>query len=229
MNDVDRKKLETGLIRRTYFGPEGDGAVRMKSIDKESNTAEFVIGSEEPVKDWSWEPPRVLSMKGAVLKQYRANPVILYQHQHEPRMVIGNSTKVWTDGDKIRSLGVFDVEDEDLGKSVWGKVARGFVRAASMGFIVLRERFIQEGQKDNATGLVGPIKYATQWVLAEWSVVAVGGDSQALGRSGESLNEPSGEDIDSAAADNAGEPKFIIPSRSLVVAKFKLPLLNESK
>jgi len=184
--DSDLKLKATqkrGVIYRMYSPDEKiEGGIRIASIDAKAHTAEFIIATEAPVKDDYFGPPRVLSMKGVILKEYRRNPVILAQHQHHPLNVVGTSLKIYPEADKLIALAKFDVDDE-FSARVWGKIERGFLKAASVGFIPKRERLIPEGETDKAMGLVGPVKFTTQWNLFEWSTVAVGADSESLGRS----------------------------------------------
>jgi hypothetical protein len=42
---------------------------------------------------------------------------------------------------------------------------------------------VEEGQKDSDTGLDGPVRIATQWILKAFGLVAVGADAESLGRS----------------------------------------------
>lgn len=196
---------------RAYVGDEESGAIRMETLDVENHTAEFVIATEEPVRDSAWAPPTSLSMKGAVLKYYKSNPVVLAQHQHGAIETVGKTLKVWTeidaDGRNVLVARVqFDVDDE-FANRVWGKVKRGFLRAASIGFRVTRTRDVEEKQVDQASGLTGPVRIATQWRLLEWSIVAVGADSQALGRADES---PDGSGEENCRAGDDG--KFTLPT-----------------
>ncbi len=204
---------EAKPIIRAFCGEEGIECLRMASIDEKAHTAEFVISSETPVRDRSWGNPTSLSMQGAVLKDYRANPVVLHQHQHGAPTVVGRSLKVGVEevaGKKVLvARAQFDFEDEGLGKLVWGKIARGFLRAASIGFSPIRIRTVEAGQIDQATGLKGPVDIATQWRMAEWSVVAVGADGESLGRSPDAEPDPEAEAGKRAA--DAG--RFVLPVR----------------
>jgi len=202
------------IIQRTYCGEEGIEVVRMDSIDKENHTAEFVIASETPVKDSAWRPPRSVQIRGVILKDYRMNPVVLNQHQRDPLNIIANSLWIKQQEGLLVAKAKFDVDDE-IGERIWGKVQRGFVRAASSAFVVLRERMVEAGQIDQATGRKGPLLIATQWKLKEWSIVAVGGDPESLGRSIESP----GAEGHAAGADENGEGKFSLP---LLGDSFKL-------
>lgn len=177
------------MIRRTFLGADECGAVRANTIDEKAHTAEFVIATEAPVQDRPWQVPMSLSMAGVNLQRFRKSRVVLAQHQNGVLEVVGRSLKEWVEkGDQpgqgqLCSLVEFDVGDE-FSNRVWGKVQRKFVRAASAGFFVNRERCVEEGQTDQKTGFVGPVRIATAWQLYEWSVVAVGADPDALGRKG---------------------------------------------
>jgi len=207
----DKKTDERGIIRRTYYGDEESGAVRMTTIDKEKHRAEFVITTEMPVQDSYYGPSTSLSMKGAILKDYRRNPVILAQHEHGPIEVIGKTIKIKAEDDQLIALAEFDVDDE-FSARIWGKIERGFLRAASIGFRTITTRLVEEGKVDKNTGLEGPVIIATKWRLYEWSIVAVGADSESLGRSSAEDNEH--------AADDDTEIKFYLPS---LENNFKLP------
>jgi phage head maturation protease len=126
-------------------------------------------------------------MSGVNLQDYRANPVVLAQHENSLIATVGRTEKIWVEAGEKRGQGVlvaravFDVDDE-LGKRVWGKIERGFLRAASVGFVVTRTRLLEEGREDRDTGFTGPVRFATAWRVLEWSVVGVGADPSALGR-----------------------------------------------
>jgi len=167
--------------QRAYFG-EGENDFALRSIDEENHTAEFVVASELPVKDCSWEPPTSLRMEGIDLKRYRQNPVVLADHNMQTRNVIGISEKIWVDGGKLIARVKFDVEDEDLAAIVWGKVKRGMLKGASVGFVVTDRKLIENGTTDRKSGLEGPVYLAKRWYPFEWSIVAVGADPTALGR-----------------------------------------------
>jgi hypothetical protein len=204
-------KTTDDIVRRTYLGEGDAGAVRLASIDKEKHEVEFVIATDAPVQDSFYGPPTALSMKGAILKEFRKNPVVLAQHENAVLGVVGRSLKEWVEGDRLISRAAFDVGDEWSAR-VWGKIERGFLRGASIGYRVVRTRNVEEGQTDKATGLVGPVRIGLQWRLLEWSVVAVGADSESLGRG-------------LGAVDGPGADRGALILAPLAKAPFKLPLL----
>jgi hypothetical protein len=222
----DKKQTKTdvveGLIRRTFFGEDEHGAVRMSSIDEKEHTAEFIIATDLPVRD-SWGPPTSLSMKpgAVVLKEFRSNPTVTANHDMVIEAIVGNSIKEWQETIKIgdRNVGVllsrllFDVADNGAGAAAWGKVIRGFLRGTSNIYWPLRQRMVEEGQKDSETGLEGPVRIATQWKLKAYGLVAVGADAESLGRSvtEADLNAVAREEPQGAAVEN--KPAVAIPKR----------------
>lgn len=76
------------------------------------------------------------------LKNYRANPVILFNHQRGA-LTAGKSLKIWkepsggpNDGKRLRSIALFPDEDTyPFAYSVYKMVKAGFMPAVSVGFI----------------------------------------------------------------------------------------------
>ncbi|MEZ0611938.1 HK97 family phage prohead protease [Fibrella sp. WM1] len=124
---------------------------------------------------------RVLQ-SGADTEAFERNPIMLYMHQRGK--VIGKWENLrWEDG-KLYVDEVFDLDDtsEGGGKEIGGKVERGFLRAASIGLVVI------ESAWDDA--LQCPV--VTKWRLQEISIVDVGSNSNALqlyDQAGEPLGE----------------------------------------
>jgi hypothetical protein len=193
----EKHEAQNDLIRRAIFG--SDDRPVLRSIDEEKNYAEFVIATAAPVRDSYYGPPTSLQMGGVNMKRYKNNPVVLAQHKHGVLEVIGTGSSIRVENDELICGCTFDVDDEFAAR-VWGKVKRKVLRMASVGFLVTRERLIQEGKTDKKTGLTGPVRLATAWELHEWSIVAVGADPDALGR--QAVQEP--DDHDDAADDERG-------------------------
>mgnify|MGYP001810072269 CR=1 FL=1 len=170
---------------RAFDGMPDGGCIRMASVNAEKHTAEFIIASDSPVRDWYL--PTSLRMTGVSLERYNRNPVVLAQHEHGVLAVVGRSLKVWTEGPLLIALAEFDTGDE-FANRCWGKISRGFCRTASVGFSVIEKRDIDVGRTDEETKLTGPVRIATRWEPYEWSIVAVPADEKCTGRS---LNEKS--------------------------------------
>lgn len=121
--------------------------------------------------------------KGGDLKQYKKNPVVLINHD---RFLVAGNSKVRLrrgggDGDVLVATMEdkdWDMDDPEIVKW-YNKVKRGFVRAASIGFIPLVvKRFLidPEGEDtwDNWKWVI------EKWTLKEWSWVSVPSNYEAL-------------------------------------------------
>ncbi|WP_432158979.1 hypothetical protein [Streptomyces sp. bgisy153] len=78
-----------------------------------------------------------LTMKGAELGRFEANPVVGYGHSYWGRdgLPIGRSDKTWIDGDALKMDIVFDQED-DFARKVERKYRAKMMNAFSIGFDV---------------------------------------------------------------------------------------------
>ncbi|MFB7171093.1 hypothetical protein ACFCYM_09760 [Streptomyces sp. NPDC056254] len=78
-----------------------------------------------------------LTMEGADLARFQANPVVGYGHSYWGRdgLPIGRSDKTWIDDDKLMMDISFDQEDE-FARTVERKYRGGYLNAFSIGFDV---------------------------------------------------------------------------------------------
>ncbi|MCZ4611625.1 hypothetical protein O3S80_49355 [Streptomyces sp. Lzd4kr] len=78
-----------------------------------------------------------LTMKGAELGRFEANPVVGYGHSYWGRdgLPIGRSDKTWIDGDSLKMDIVFD-QDDDFARKVERKYRNKIMNAFSIGFDV---------------------------------------------------------------------------------------------
>lgn len=78
-----------------------------------------------------------LTMEGARLDRFEANPVVGYGHSYWGRdgLPIGRSDKTWIDDDKLKMSVLFDQGDE-FARRVEDKYRGGFMNAFSIGFSV---------------------------------------------------------------------------------------------
>ena len=128
----------------------------------------FIL-SDESVNTYGF---RVL-MDGAEIEQFRRNPVMFYNHD-EWSVPIGRWENIRVDGGKLLADPVFDTEDENARK-IAGKVERGFLRMASIGFRVV------ETSDDPTKVLPGQkLPTVTRWQLREASIVGIGANHNAL-------------------------------------------------
>ncbi|MEV7282867.1 hypothetical protein [Streptomyces sp. NPDC093111] len=126
-----------------------------------------------------------LTMSGARLDRFEANPVVGYGHSYWGRdgLPIGRSDKTWIDGDKLRMNLTFD-QDDEFAVKVERKYRGGYLNAFSIGFDVWNI-----GQDGTPEG----------WELFEVSAVPLPMDPGAIVESGRSaLDLARGLDLRSA-------------------------------
>lgn len=113
-----------------------------------------------------------LTMKGAELGRFEANPVLGYGHSYWGRdgLPIGRADKTWIDGDALKMDLLFDQED-DFARKVERKYRGGYMNAFSIGFDVwnIDDAGVPEG-----------------WELFEVSAVPLPMDPNAVVESGRS-------------------------------------------
>lgn len=111
-----------------------------------------------------------LTMKGAELGRFDANPVVGYGHSYWGRdgLPIGRSDKTWIDGDALKMAVVFD-QDDDFARKVERKYRNKIMNAFSIGFDVwnIDDAGVPEG-----------------WELFEVSAVPLPMDPNAIVESG---------------------------------------------
>lgn len=113
-----------------------------------------------------------LTMDGADLGRFDANPVVGYGHSYWGRdgLPIGRSDKTWIDGDRLKMDIVFD-QDDDFARKVERKYRNKIMNAFSIGFDVwnIDDAGVPEG-----------------WELFEVSAVPLPMDPNAIVESGRS-------------------------------------------
>uniref|UniRef100_A0AAU2A084 HK97 family phage prohead protease n=1 Tax=Streptomyces sp. NBC_00093 TaxID=2975649 RepID=A0AAU2A084_9ACTN len=113
-----------------------------------------------------------LTMKGAELGRFDANPVVGYGHSYWGRdgLPIGRSDKTWIDGDSLKMAVVFD-QDDDFARKVERKYRNKIMNAFSIGFDVWN---------------IGDDGTPEGWELFEVSAVPLPMDPNAIVESGRS-------------------------------------------
>ncbi|MCZ4604984.1 hypothetical protein O3S80_14790 [Streptomyces sp. Lzd4kr] len=111
-----------------------------------------------------------LTMKGAELGRFDANPVVGYGHSYWGRdgLPIGRSDKTWIDGEKLKMAVVFD-QDDDFARKVERKYRNKIMNAFSIGFDVWN---------------IGDDGVPEGWELFEVSAVPLPMDPNAIVESG---------------------------------------------
>ena len=109
------------------------------------------------------------------LKDFRKNPVLLFQHD-SAALPIGKVSKIWTDGGKTfaKAEGVPQGID-DLADKVWKFIKSGFLSAVSVGFKPIAQPEPRRDKDGNWLGFIFPKN-----ALLELSVVSVPANAEAL-------------------------------------------------
>jgi len=178
--DQDAKEDLDRLAVRGSFEPVKGASLRIASLDAARKAAEFTVATEAAVQDSWWGPPVSLDLEGVDLSRFARNPVVLFMH--DMLWAVGTAERTWTEKGELVSRAVIDVGDE-VGEWLWGKLERDIIRMASLSYRKLEWYDVAEGAQDEATKLAGPLRRVTRWELIEWSIVTIGADPNALGRS----------------------------------------------
>ena len=141
----------------------------------------------------------VIEPAGADLSQYHRNPVVLINHDYD--LLAGRSSVSLSGGQLVASQTDADWDLDDPSIERWyKKLKRGFLRAASIGFMATRvERELRDSTgPDDWTNRRHRI---VEWALLEWSYVTVPSNPGALvtarqlGIPGLAATEPSGSSL----------------------------------
>ncbi len=103
---------------------------------------------------------------GIDLSRMESNPVMLYGHNATEHLPIGKWQNIRVEQEQLLGEPIFD-EADNFSLQVKGKVERGFLSSASIGFEIVDVQ------------LVGEIPVVTQCILKEVSIVAVGANKNA--------------------------------------------------
>lgn len=147
----------------------------------------FIV-SDETVNEYGF---RVLT-SGIRTERFEANPVMFYNHEREDG-VIGKWLNITKEGTQLKAEPELDKEDDGLGAKISGKLERGFIRAASIGFSIISL------SEDPALMLPGQtLPTVTECELVEISIVDLPGNKNALAlydRDGKAIELKGGADL----------------------------------
>lgn len=203
------KDLLNKQLTRTY---------EMRAITPEmekNRQAEFLI-SNESVDSYK----TVFKSSGWELDAYRANPLVLYNHNRwssDPDVIIGTS-EIRQEGTDLIAVVTFEsAEDNELADKVWRKVKNGTLRMASIGAIVEKGHYGDEKLGENPD-----VVYFTKQRLVEWSVVPFGSNPDAVKRNQESINDIETILKNTQTSDVFDENKLSTRACQVVINKNKL-------
>lgn len=110
----------------------------------------------------------IILAKGIKLANFKANPVIFWQHQSF-MLPIGKGLKAWEEDDALYIDVQFDLEDE-VAKEIYRKVKAGFIHAGSIG-----AQIIKASPRKDASGIL-----IEECDLAEFSIVTIPANPNAV-------------------------------------------------
>ena len=140
--------------------------------DKEDRTITCTGSVEKIDRDGE-----VISVKGMDLKNYKANPVVLFAHKYDS-LPIAKAEKVWKSGDELKFKIKFATEVENpQAEYVYKLMKGGFINAFSIGFIPDYKEITYPEKPD---GKKIPYRIIEKSELLEISVVPVPANASAL-------------------------------------------------
>jgi Caudovirus prohead serine protease len=162
--------------------------VSWSSYDADAHTVEVVLSTGAAVRrEFGIE---VLQIKPGAVNLKRLGtcgiPVIDSHNVAGIGGVLGNLRRAWFDGGKLLGLIAFD--DSKAGRNAEGLVARGMVRAVSIGYRVDKWEVVDpdgdviDPEKERMRLDVEYILTAVRWTLFEVSLVSVPADQDAVFR-----------------------------------------------
>ncbi|MFH1569786.1 MAG: HK97 family phage prohead protease, partial [Gemmatimonadota bacterium] len=157
--------------------------VEIRAVNEEERSAEFVAATENGVST-GYGPREHLRVRGADLKRYARNSVILDSHNRDQVDAVIGRGEARKAGRELVVKAIF--ASTPRAETAWQLVKGGFIRAVSVGFIPDRAsiRELAEGETDGeGEGLItGPARVIRKWELYEISLVPVPADADALRR-----------------------------------------------
>lgn len=161
--------------RRLAEAQEDGGEVRIaramhaeiKSVDGSPREFDFTISTASVDRYGD-----TVSVTGWDLKAFRRNPVVLWGHDNS-MLPVGQAKDIRVEGDALKARVVFGPEGESrFNDTVAAMVARGALRATSVGFIPKKFAFVDSKERSG-------IDFIEQELL-EFSIVSVPANAEAL-------------------------------------------------
>lgn len=144
---------------------------------EDENIFSFVAYAGKPIDGYPY--PLLVDLKGMDLKRFKANPVILWQHDRNE--VIGSALKIKVENSELLvDIKLTDVTEKS--KEVSALIKDGCLKAVSWAALPVNIEILPEGKKAtiNGTDYVGPLTVFRKCELFEISVVSVPRDPKAL-------------------------------------------------
>lgn len=161
---------------------------RVKSIDAEAHTVEFVINSGGV--DLVHEE---LNPMGCEYEDFLRNPVVLWAHD-DWSPPIGKALDVSLDPDVgVVSTAKFAVEEDPFAERIFKLYKGGYLSGSSVRFLPLETVSYDEDAPERQSR--GVVRRYERWKLLEYSAVPIPCDPNALARGLETLKETRGKGL----------------------------------
>jgi hypothetical protein len=164
--------------------------MKKNSYNSETRTVQAIAATESPVEVFDWELGRIreiLLMSGA--KYPEQVPVLDSHDRHSVGQVLGSATGFNILGDDLHCSIELSKESRADGTAL--KISEGHLTDLSIGYEVLREDMVDEGQTKfyGSKAIEGPVRVCTEWRIRELSICPIGADSRAKIRSYQGVNK----------------------------------------
>lgn len=158
---------------------EGKAAIAPDEPDADDTTEvkpsrfSMTANTGAPMKLSGWKYPVVMDMEGIHIPHQNV-PIRM---EHDPRMGVGHTDKVYVDGGKLMASGIISRSTE-AARDVRESAKQGFPWRASIGASADKVEFVKAGYKATVNGqeYEGPINIARKSSLGEISFVDMGAD-----------------------------------------------------
>ena len=162
IRDIDPASLK--VVRKAFVSVEAKS-----TEDEDERTATAYISTNAIDRD-----NEILLAKGADLKHFKKNPIVLYGHDYDA-LPIGRALWVQKDGKGLLAKTKFATHAR--AEDVWQLYREKILRAWSVGFLPIKSH-VPEG--DEFEGAETVRRIYDKWVLLEYSAVAVPSNYEAL-------------------------------------------------
>ena len=163
-------------------------AVLPKTYQEDDHSVEAVLTTEDPAMVYDWERgvvAEVLLMDG--LKGAKIGTVLPLLDSHNrgrSEDQIGSTEIIRIENGQVIGRRRFS-QANPRAKTIEGMVAEGHLRDGSIGYLVERAEWVEDGKTRKIKGreFAGPMKVAVSWRLLEDSTTPIGADPKAKVRS----------------------------------------------
>ena len=124
----------------------------------------------------------IVNPAGAILTEYRKNPVVLFGHDHHKGLPVGKNIWIKVSDDEKSLIAKTEYTPEEanpFGNQIFEYRKAGFPLAYSIGFIPIEWISFSEGD-GTPEGKAGVRRKFTKWILLEYSDVPVPSNPDAI-------------------------------------------------